>query len=345
MVKLHKPAMLVLLETRLGEHKRLTKVPHFDSQIQSATNGLLGGIVIMWKKDILKLSDISITSQRIHVTVQVSTEPNQWFFSTIYASNDFTARTNLWNELTSFSKYIKGGWLIGVIPMRSFKLAIMAVKYTSTNKRYRNRSKLIPERLHRCVANNSWIIRYPYSSITHLPRTKSDHCPLQVSLDSPSSLNNNKPFRMEPISIKNIQKEAMDWNRITFGNIFRKIKRILAKMNGMQKSPAYSHSHYLWNLEAYLLNDYDTVLKVEEDFWKTKSKIDWFSRGDANTKFFHTSTINRRGRNRIRSLHDDMGNTITNEEQITSHILSYFTKIFTTNNTQSLIKDRSNGGD
>ncbi|KAK4720043.1 hypothetical protein R3W88_018381 [Solanum pinnatisectum] len=69
MVKLHKPAMLVLLETRLGEHKRLTEVMHFDSQIQSTAIGLSGGIVIMWKKDMLKLSDIVITSQSIHVMI------------------------------------------------------------------------------------------------------------------------------------------------------------------------------------------------------------------------------------------------------------------------------------
>ncbi|KAK4717556.1 hypothetical protein R3W88_015894 [Solanum pinnatisectum] len=69
MVKMHKPTMLVLLETRMGEHKRLTEVLKFDSQIQSAAVGLSGGIVIMWKKDTLKLSDISITSKSIHVMV------------------------------------------------------------------------------------------------------------------------------------------------------------------------------------------------------------------------------------------------------------------------------------
>lgn len=53
MVKMHKPAMLVLLETRMTEHNRLTQALHFDAQIQSTANGLSGGIVIMWKEYIL----------------------------------------------------------------------------------------------------------------------------------------------------------------------------------------------------------------------------------------------------------------------------------------------------
>ena len=36
MVKIHKTMIFVLLETRMGEHKRLTEVLRFDSQIQSA---------------------------------------------------------------------------------------------------------------------------------------------------------------------------------------------------------------------------------------------------------------------------------------------------------------------
>lgn len=76
MVNMHKPSVLVLLETRMTEHKRLTEVLQFDSQIPSSTDGLSGGIVIMWKKNALKLEDISITAQSIHVMVQVIPELN-----------------------------------------------------------------------------------------------------------------------------------------------------------------------------------------------------------------------------------------------------------------------------
>lgn len=47
MVQLHEPAMLVLLETRMTDHKRITEVLKFDSQIQSIAQGLSGEVDIM----------------------------------------------------------------------------------------------------------------------------------------------------------------------------------------------------------------------------------------------------------------------------------------------------------
>lgn len=78
MIKMRKPSMLVLLETRMAEHKRLTEVLQLDSQIQYSANGLSGGIVIMWKKDVIKLEDNSITTQSIHVIIQVIPDSNPW---------------------------------------------------------------------------------------------------------------------------------------------------------------------------------------------------------------------------------------------------------------------------
>lgn len=59
MVHEHKLAMLVLLE--MTERRHLTDALNFDSQIQSVADGYYGGIVIMWKEDLLKLDIISIT--------------------------------------------------------------------------------------------------------------------------------------------------------------------------------------------------------------------------------------------------------------------------------------------
>ncbi|KAH0636123.1 hypothetical protein KY289_036038 [Solanum tuberosum] len=112
MVKMHKPVMLVLLETRMGEHKRLIEVLNFESLILPAAVGLCRGIVIMWKKDSLKLNDISITTPSIHVMFQVTTDDtNPWLFYAIYASNDFAIRNNLWKELTDLSKNTSSDWV------------------------------------------------------------------------------------------------------------------------------------------------------------------------------------------------------------------------------------------
>ncbi|KAH0778499.1 hypothetical protein KY290_004926 [Solanum tuberosum] len=216
MLKFHKPAMLVLLETKMIEHKSLTEELKFNSQIQAAANGLSGGIMIMWNEDTLKLEDLSITPQGIHVSIKVLPNSPSWFFSTVYASPNFNTRTDLWKELCSLSSTINGECLTGgefneVLHAREklggnninhnraslfwnclneckmIDLRFKGCKYTWTNKRYKNMSNLIFERLDRCVANDFWIKLFPNSVITHLPKTKSDQCPMLITLDNNNS--------------------------------------------------------------------------------------------------------------------------------------------------------------
>lgn len=77
---------------------------------------------------------------------------------------------------------------------------------------------------------------------------------------------------------------------------------------GIQKPSNYQYSHFLLNLDNNLIEELDSILKIKEDLWKLKSRINWLTDGDANTKFFHTSTLNRRRRKRILSPKDDTGN-------------------------------------
>ncbi|KAG5610110.1 hypothetical protein H5410_021391 [Solanum commersonii] len=66
-VMFHIPALLVLLETNMIEHRNLTEEINFDTQIQIVSNGFSSGNVIMWKEQILNLDNISVTPQGIHV--------------------------------------------------------------------------------------------------------------------------------------------------------------------------------------------------------------------------------------------------------------------------------------
>ena len=46
----------------------------------------------------------------------------------------------------------------------------------------------------------------------------------------------------------------------------------------------------------------------EEEYWHQKSRNMWYSSGDLNTKFYHALTKQRRIRNKIVGLHDELGN-------------------------------------
>ncbi|KAG5627674.1 hypothetical protein H5410_012892 [Solanum commersonii] len=70
LVSIHKPSMLVLLKTKMTDHSKLTEDLGFNSHTQSAVEGFSGGIIIMWKEDIIKLDNISVMSQCIHAMVK-----------------------------------------------------------------------------------------------------------------------------------------------------------------------------------------------------------------------------------------------------------------------------------
>lgn len=94
-------------------------------------------------------------------------------------------------------------------------------------------------------------------------------------------------------------------------------------------------SAFLQNLEHHLTNKYSNILRLEEDFWKLKSRINWLNDRDANTKYFHLTTIQRRRRNRISALKDTCSNWFFNPTDIHNFIFRYYQNLFTFEQTHS----------
>ncbi|XP_070673151.1 uncharacterized protein [Malus domestica] len=54
----------------------------------------------------------------------------------------------------------------------------------------------------------------------------------------------------------------------------------------------------------------DDLCAQEESYWMQRSRIKWLREGDANTKFFHNSTLHRRRRNQLIKIKDENGNWV-----------------------------------
>jgi hypothetical protein len=76
-------------------------------------------------------------------------------------------------------------------------------------------------------------------------------------------------------------------------------------------------------LELHLHSLVDDYLLQEESLWKSKSRELWLTSVDLNTKFFHTSTLIRRRRNSIDTLHSPQLGLLTNRRAIGSTALFY----------------------
>ena len=90
---------------------------------------------------------------------------------------------------------------------------------------------------------------------------------------------------------------------------------------------ARNPSPFLYSLEHQLTQEYNTAFHQEYLFWRLKSRIMWLNYGDANTKYFHLKTIQRRSQSRVITLKDDTGLWL-NGESLTHHIHTTFKKLF-----------------
>ncbi|OMO91594.1 hypothetical protein CCACVL1_07070 [Corchorus capsularis] len=85
-----------------------------------------------------------------------------------------------------------------------------------------------------------------------------------------------------------------NWNKNTFGNVFHNLKRIQARLLGIQKEISDNPSQFLLDLDRELNRELADILRKVESLWAMKFRVDWLLEGDNNTKFFHKTTIARR---------------------------------------------------
>ncbi|KAA3483857.1 reverse transcriptase [Gossypium australe] len=208
-------------------------------------------------------------------------------------------------------------------------------------------------RLDRTLGNIEARHQWPECLVQHLPRLNSDHAPLLIRLDgNPPPDHALRPFRFQaawlqhpkfnafilenwngntPITeaLELMGKQCLTWNKSLFGNIFARKKRLEARIGGIQRIPRYQFTQGLWKLEQKLKEQLDLTLQQEETLWFQKSREKWIVQGDRNTKYFHSTTLVRRKRNKIEGLKNEMGTWITEPTDLKNIAVGYFQKLFT----------------
>lgn len=228
-------------------------------------------------------------------------------------------------------------------------LGFSGPKFTWWNKR--PDGSMVFERLDRFLGNSEWLNLYPDNTVHHLPRFKSDHNPILFASHPSNNVFVPRPFRCEKIwlhqpdfadivtqswspdgdtssSLNLLQIRALEWNKSVFGNIFHKKNILLKRIEGIHAALANGPNSFLLNLEIELYKSLASQLRLIEEFWASKSRLDWLTLGDQNTTFFHTSVINRRRSNRISAIKNSVGEWIVDHSEIKNHIVNHFQDIF-----------------
>ena len=185
LVQNHNPAMLIVMETRVGGDRTkeiMDRLP-FDEAIHTETIGYTSGLWLLWNSDRVVVTSLATIEQEIHVSIKVRPSNSQCLLTDVYASPRFNERCVLWNNLLNVASLHNSPWIIvrdfnevlvdndkfggkAVNANRSllFKdcldscnmvdLGFSGPRFTWSNRR-RVRS-LIQERLDRFFANTNW---------------------------------------------------------------------------------------------------------------------------------------------------------------------------------------------
>ncbi|CAI8613214.1 unnamed protein product [Vicia faba] len=229
--------------------------------------------------------------------------------------------------------------------------------FTWSNKR--SHPFFIESRLDRYVANQILINTCIVSSISMLPKLRSDHflILLDVQIQShkkASQFRFLKAWTMHKDCIivieyvwrqkdigclmlviyKKLQllKHCLrKWNHSSFGNITLNIKLAEDKMKDIHAQPIPSWEEDLFKkMEFEAQVSLSNALDIKECYWKEKYKIQWHLEGDKNTAYFHRITKIKNAYKPITLLREGE-ECYTETSQIANHIVNFFQNIFSPN--------------
>jgi len=118
------------------------------------------------------------------------------------------------------------------------------------------------------------------------------------------------------------------WNKEVFGNLFRRKRKLWARIEGLQRRLATGAPRYLLKLERKLRSELDQTLDQIAMLWFQKAREDQIRDGDRNTKYFHTATIIRRRFNQINAIKDGDGMWCTDSSKIKQLLVAHFRTLF-----------------
>ncbi|CAN1152886.1 hypothetical protein LINPERHAP2_LOCUS19037, partial [Linum perenne] len=145
-------------------------------------------------------------------------------------------------------------------------------------------------RLDRALVNPHWLLCFPESSVLHLHKLKSDHRSILLRTHNQVYSPTTKPFRFLsnwlsqasfkhvlnhkwkmsfelPFALRELTNDLSHWNKFVFGNIFRRKKRLLMKLDILKHNLTMLPSLSNLAKENWVRSDLEAVLWQEESLW------------------------------------------------------------------------------
>lgn len=214
------------------------------------------------------------------------------------------------------------------------------------------------EKLDRVLVNWPWRSCYPHAIGLALPFVSSDHSPivLQPSPNDKSGVSfkyeafweehpdcrdvirkgwvglteEDNPWKKYIERANSCKRELQRWHKKQFKRADEEIYKLKERLKGILNNDQHS-AH--WSEVQDIQNKIKELWKREEIYWFQRSRIKWMQWGDRNSKFFHASTIQRRGRNRIERIKDNDGCWVEGLDKLFRMILDHFQELYSSDSS------------
>ncbi|WZY89463.1 hypothetical protein YC2023_046198 [Brassica napus] len=374
-----------LLETHVKEaskHIILSSIGSDWSLIDNYSHSDLGKIWIIYKAPI-KIKVLFKDLQSI--TCEVVLEDGVVFYYTaVYASNGDEERTELWLSLrdtaVSFGLQSKAWLVMGdfneiLHPLETsnpsivrttsgmrrfgdclsdlglFDLSWSGPQYSWLNSRP---SDPVGKKLDRCLANGSWLLKFPTSHGLFEAPEFSDHSPCFIKFKSDPPKFGTRPFKFYNLLLKHpsfLESVAEAWQSsgsgvVSLRDFGFKLKQLKIPMKTLLKdnfsdiekrvAGAYDDLCYKQllalndpssiNIQAELeaRNTWSSLRLAEHSFFLQRSRIKWMCYGDQNTPFYHRVTLVRNSGNAIKFLLYPDGSRTSSLEEVHQLAINHF---------------------
>ncbi|GAU46317.1 hypothetical protein TSUD_243380, partial [Trifolium subterraneum] len=347
--------------------------------------GASGGIITIWDpSSVCVLFTISL-QHCVIIGGRFIKDNFPFCFANVYAPSEASGRALLWQALEGkISHFVNMAWcVVGDFNAvrgseersgrSSNPIQNSVVEYSDFNSFIENNflidlplggrkftwyrgDGITMSRLDRFLLSESWISSFPNCIQEALPRTLSDHCPIQLSIDE---LNwGPTPHRMLKCwvdipgyhdfvkerwlsfqvhgwsghilktKLKFIKAELRNWHLNHTTNLDGKIRD--AK-NRLEEFDVIGETRRLDTNEELELHSVQANIvsfsKLQASMLWQKSQVNWLKEGDANSKFFHGLMSSRRQSNTIISLQAD-GRVVEGVEEVRWEVFQHFCNHF-----------------
>ncbi|GKA65242.1 putative RNA-directed DNA polymerase, eukaryota, reverse transcriptase zinc-binding domain protein [Tanacetum coccineum] len=229
------------------------------------------------------------------------------------------------------------------------------------------------------MGNVAFMTSFPTSFAHFLPFMTSDHTPAVFAIPEVVKAK-PKPFKFHNYltckdgfipAVKKVWESKVDGfsmfslvsklkmlkkplRKLNFdqGNLFANVERLRQELSSIQAAMVSNpHSNELRESELSCLKAYKVALKDEVLFLRQKSKIEWLSEGDSNSKYFHNVVKGRINRGRISVVEDMCGIPhfgLSVGDQFVNHfqnVLGKSSKVLPINNADILFSNKLSEGD